>query len=1078
MSLLDFAGHLLASVPILLALLALRLGNQKKAERVRQFPMPVLAVLYAIIAMVVLYRVNAWLGGWLAWLMRLIPVVRDWYSSVWLYFLENLLVLVVFLVLKLLLKPILAGLSRGSAFRGHQAVEGVYEWDSDYELWFVRPSTANLRGLFRGFLAAGLVITVGYTALITSAPQWPGALAIAYPALITLVLGEIVWFLSGVTKDEYVTDILGEDDEATRVANYGLLRQVLDRTFGDRVLAEELSLSTLDATRSRSRIDRLVDEQAGELETLAGAYFQRLRADGDELDINLLDASVRLLRKQSVVIANPFHGDLTPYLAFPAHYHLLQHRKVLIVAGREAATAEYRDWIAAGLESVTGIGDLWSVQVLGTTPRDDLDVGVLRFADLHNMDLLREHDAFLGQVEYVILAEPSRLLATGQLGLGLVLQRVGRRGEVVYAAFDRNHDGLVDALSHLLKVELADVVASALPTGATSEMVWQAEGPSMHTAILPAITRYLGLGTELAAVALKYQVERVSWVGGDRFPVRDMTWLAGQYYGPITAFAELDLTQSALGEALVPVASPWSVERAPRQFLVVEDEINNVFESLRLYATRARTEGFVNLIAGDYLLRDYMIANREIFAADPKAIPSIVPDFARTERNGVLRLLLTMLAFDVNEFELTKQLQLLGVTVSNDVATDDGNPDSATGEGMLVDLFKELVLKHTGVSDIRILAEREAADGEGTLPRFRVEPSKDLDGVLQHLRAAYFFVEDEREDSSYIGALLYGHVYQAMLPGQFLTHGGKYYEVQAIGNAHHRDGVVLRRAADHIRDRRVYKQIRTFTLRDLEANPISGARFTVDRIEAQPHAEGRLNESRIELLRSFATISVSTVGYLEMPSRSALAEAHRIGVDDVPTREYRHKEVLEIRLPEVDASTRRTIVVVLNELFVSVFPNAHEYVTALTADQGDEAGDLLDDLVVDGRPDSIFIVEDSLVDLGLVVAVERNWRRLLEIVTDYLLWRETPVPPEPQPEPLAKAEPDFPEVPKTKRGAVASVLRALGGGIAALSGLVARLLGLRRPNAYEPHQQPAEPAEPPAALAVASVSTSSKESNA
>jgi hypothetical protein len=1069
----DLLAHLLGSVPILLALLALRAGNQKKAERVRQFPLPALAVVYAIVAMIVLYGVNDWLGGWIAWLMRLIPVIRDVYSSVWLYFLENLLVILVFLVLKLVLKPVLARVLKGAEFPGHRAVEGVYAWDADYELWFVRPSTANLGGLYRGFFWSGVVVTVAYTTLLTTYPQWPGFVATAYPAVITLVIGEFVWFLSGVPKDEYVTDILGEEDNATRVSNYGPLRRILDVTFSKRVLAEGLSLSTMDATRSRSRIDRLIDSPSGDMEALAGAYFQRLKADGEELDINLLDAAVGLLSKQSVVIANPFHEDLTPYLVFPAHYHLLQHRKVLIVAGRETATTDYVDWVVAGLESITGISDLWAVDVLGSTRRDDLDVGVLRFADLHNVELLRDNDDFLGQVEYVILAEPSRLLATGQLGLGLVLQRVGRNGDVGYAAFDRNHDGLVDALSHLLRVELADVVASALPTGATSELVWQADGPSMHTAILPAITRYLGMGTEIAAVALKYQVERVTWVGAERFPVRDMAWVAGQYYAAITAFAELDLTQAALGEAIVAAASPWSIERADRQFLIVEDEINNVFESLRLYATRARSEGFVNLITGDYLLRDYMVANREIFAADPKAIPSIVPDFARTERNGVLRLLLAMLTFTVDEAELAKQLQILGVVVAPD-QTDatDGGP--LTDEAVLIDLFTDLVLKHTGVGGIRIVSEQHSLGG-AQVTRFRIEASKELDVVLDHLHAAYFFVEDEQEDSSYIGALLYGHVFQAMLPGQFVTYGGKYYEVQSIGDDRYRNGVVLRRAADHIRDRRVYKQIRTFILGDFEVNPIVGSRLTVDRVEAQPHAEGLTHTSRIELIRSFATISVATTGYLEMPSRSSLADAHRIGVDEVPIREYRHKEVLEIRLPDIDAASRRTIVAVLNELFVSVFPNVHEYVTAITPDQGDEGGDLLDDLVVDGRADSIFIVEDSLVDLGIVVAVERNWRRLLEIVTDYLLWRDTPVPPEP--EPPVSTEPEFPEVvteAAKKRGFFATIsrfLRWLGRVIAVLFGShrkrpvepAAVEPGLVEPAAVEP--APVEP-EPPASPAV------------
>ena len=204
-----------------------------------------------------------------------------------------------------------------------------------------------------------------------------------------------------------------------------------------------------------------------------------------------------------------------------------------------------------------------------------------------------------------------------------------------------------------------------------------------------------------------------------------------------------------------------------------------------------------------------------------------------------------------------------------------------------------------------------------------------------------------------------------------------------------------------------------------------------------------------------------------MPSRSALGEARRIGVEDVPAREYHHKEVLEIRLPEIDAATRRTIVAVLNELMVSVFPNAHDYLTALTVDEGDNGGDLLDDLVVEGRADSIFIVENSLVDLGLIVAVERNWRRLLEIVADYLMWRETEVVPEPEPS-SADAEPEFPPVHRLRprRPRAVRALFAIG---RALLAIIALFFGRRQPagpdaspESVAAESSEASPAEAPA----------------
>ena len=154
------------------------------------------------------------------------------------------------------------------------------------------------------------------------------------------------------------------------------------------------------------------------------------------------------------------------------------------------------------------------------------------------------------------LAEPSRMLATGQVGLRLLLSRCAKAGAPVYLAFDRNHDGLVDALSHLLKVDITEVVASSLPHGASSGIVEREDGRYMHSAILPHITRYLGVGTEIAAVALKYQVAKVEWVGSDKFPVKDMAWIAGQYFSQINQFAELQMSQDALREAIVPELEP------------------------------------------------------------------------------------------------------------------------------------------------------------------------------------------------------------------------------------------------------------------------------------------------------------------------------------------------------------------------------------------------------------------------------------------------------------------------------------------------------------------------------------------
>lgn len=964
-----FLLHLLGTLPIIAALLAVRATNVSKTVRIRQFLVPGVALVFAAVVLVVFYSLNEWLDSLLQLAFSFIPLVRGWYTTEWLYIIENTLALAAFAGVKLVLKPPFKRFSSERSVIGKTVASGVFEYDQDSGLWFIQRRLGNLRDYFRAFYWASVFATIVLIALVETFPGWVGFVSVSFPAIGALIIGEIYFAIDGMTKLEHAADIFGETDSSHRVAAYSAVRGVLRDTFSSRVLADGVTFSSANATSSSARLGEL-DHSGDDIDRLTAGYFDRVKSSGSNLDVNLIDASVALMHGASVVINNPFYPDLTTYLSFPAYFNLLHNRKCLIVCGRDSIADDLVSWMRGGLEAITGVPGLWQVSLLSDATNDELDVGVLRFADIHNLELIGNNDNFFEQVEFVILAEPSRMLTTGQLGLGLVLGRCGRRQPTVFAAFDRNHDGLVDALSHLLKTDLTTVVASALPYGVSSELVWRANGPHMHSAILPNISRYLGVGTEIAAVALKYQISRVEWVGSETFPVQDMAWIAGQYYGQIAPFAELEVSQHALAESIIPLSNPWGIPRAHNRFLIVEDEISNVYESVRLYATRAEQHGLVNVLSEDYLLRDYMIANRSIFQADPKAIPSFVPDFARTERNAVLRLILLLRTFEVSDSELAKEFELVGKVLPEDeVGPGDSTRPQETPP---VTVLRELIEKHTGVREIAITTSVHSADDGTTLfETHRIAAGSALDAVIDELQPAYFFVEDEVEDVNYIGAALYGHVYQLLIPGQFVTHAGKYYEVQSVGTAALRNGVVLRRAAEHISDRRTYRQLRQFVVSKLQPSDAIGATITT---------------GAAELRRSFATIDVLSTGYVAQTNRSDLTNSRRVVVSGIPARSYLHKEVLEIRLPEVPGRVRRTIAVLLNELFITVFPHSHQFVVALTSDPDGECGDLLSSFVCDSAADSIFIVEDSVVDLGLIVAVERHRERLFEIIADYLMW--------------------------------------------------------------------------------------------
>lgn len=82
---------------------------------------------------------------------------------------------------------------------------------------------------------------------------------------------------------------------------------------------------------------------------------------------------------------------------------------------------------------------------------------------------------------------------------------------------------------------------------------------------------------------------------------------------------------------------------------------------MRLFETRACEEGVINIISEEYLLRGYMLDHVFTFQSDAKAIPSIVPDYARTERNVFLRLLMLMSEEPVKESDIVAELRLSGI---------------------------------------------------------------------------------------------------------------------------------------------------------------------------------------------------------------------------------------------------------------------------------------------------------------------------------------------------------------------------------------------------------------------------------
>jgi len=89
-------------------------------------------------------------------------------------------------------------------------------------------------------------------------------------------------------------------------------------------------------------------------------------------------------------------------------------------------------------------------------------------------------------------------------------------------------------------------------------------------------------------------------------------------------------------------------------------------------------------------------------------------------------------------------------------------------------------------------------------------------------------------------------------------------------------------------------------------------------------------------------------------------------------------------------SIRMTLTNLLNEVFVTLFADNQPFISAITP--GEFEAPMTYSLSVGPEVENaekcIYIVEDSQLDIGLLIAVERNINRIFQIVSDYLSWNE------------------------------------------------------------------------------------------
>ena len=989
-------------IPFVLFTILNQALNVKKNVRCQQYVMPLLAVIYSIILMISLENLVAATNDKILNVAQALDETNSAISGEDIRNLDtslgNCLGLVLFntaaLLQFLIIKRSVTAILGKIKVQKHSIIGSVvgtfYTYNRQDKCWYIKDHYGQARSFVKTIYHTCCAISAVIFLISCGLSRHHFVSVPFYPVFAVIILGEIAFFLDGLVEGELKTNFTMQSDKSKHIAMYPLLRKQLRDLFGDKLSAEGTTVNN-GGTSGGAVEDILADleKHGNHIGRNYAAFIRRKMEIGLKPNVDYVRCGYDLAIGKSLLFNTPFYDKLNPYAFYAMNRELLTGGKVLVILGRHGTEDDLYQWCDNGLRQVSNIPNLWKIEVLSGKKNSQPnipDVGIISRSDVHDLDIHNHNLEFLNNVSFVVIVEPSRLITTAQLGLNLLIKCCGKDKSITFCSVDRNCDGLVDALSHILMADITEVSATEYPHGTSSYMYWTADNEYLQHRILPGVSRCLGIGTELSAVALKNQVKKAVWYGGDKFPVQDAKWIAKQYYHDLLDYAQLPTNQETFDKYFQTSFNMCNEKVSQNSFITVEDDRNNLFETRRNFATIAEEQGFVNVISSEYMLREYMASNTELFTADAKAIPYITADYARTKRNSVLSMCLLLCIDSVKEEYLNRQMNMLNIDTEDPVAelwkeicvifNIDGNIQcDRLGTPILkVKAYDGRTV--TFEKDSTILFKRAYSVESGKFESvYTIENTNFSRIILDDLQNASYIAEQDCTDI-YIGTELKGHVYQKYLPGQFFTLNGKYYEMVATTSDNR---ILVRRASDHIGGRLAYRQVRNYTIHKLVDSHIMGSMKTVNNIDIH---------------YQFADFSVETPGYWKLGAYNDFDNGDLILVNGVPIRNYHHKPILKFdfsKLGDVFTdSIRLTLTNLLNEVFVTLFADNQPYISAVTPGSHDAPLTYNLNLSENNNTSekSIYIIEDSQLDIGLLIAVERNINRIFQIIADYLGWND------------------------------------------------------------------------------------------
>lgn len=254
----DINRLIFVALTILGMCLLQRVINYKRQNRARQAVMPVIAIVYDILAIIYLMLHDSDIHK----LNQFYQTLTGCDVAI-----ANILLFGGYLIIKIICLCVLRKIFQDTE-RMQKITDLFYVYDDETGNFFLRETQTDTRYIAKGFAwgSTGLTITLLAASWIGGTDKW--TFNYFFPAAVTVVLWELWYYINGLTKEEYMTSIGGHSASYRKVSSFYRIREIYEKLFPGQILSAHTgceyaaSVGTTDMLReqelSEDRIDQIV----------------------------------------------------------------------------------------------------------------------------------------------------------------------------------------------------------------------------------------------------------------------------------------------------------------------------------------------------------------------------------------------------------------------------------------------------------------------------------------------------------------------------------------------------------------------------------------------------------------------------------------------------------------------------------------------------------------------------------------------------------------------------------------------------------------------------------------------------